>query len=127
MPHTRQPSNLIDQKYRWSSFSFNDCCVARLVVVLVEHGFSAQGAIAFAERFGRLYLSNVTGRVRPRDTVIAFSPEETLVINDKEGALAKALRMTGGVLTAIDLIEIIAHVEQALDLRLVNDSEQESI
>jgi hypothetical protein len=124
MPRTRQ---LVDQKFRWSSFSFCDCCVARLTVVLVEHGFRAQDAVAFAERFGRLYITNVAGRVRPRDTVIAFGPDEDLPISDKEGALAKALRTTGGVLTAIDLLEIVAHVEQALNLRLVNDSEQESI
>jgi hypothetical protein len=127
MPHTRQPSNLVDQKYRWSSFSFNDCCVARLVVVLVEHGFRVQDAVTFAERFGRLHLGSVAGRVEPRDTVIAFNPEDTLVISDKPGALAKALRTAGGVLTVIDLTEIVAHVEQALDLRLVNDSEQENI
>jgi hypothetical protein len=127
MPHTRQPSNLVDQKYRWSSFSFNDCCIARLVIVLVEHGFGAQDAVAFAERFGRLHLGNVTGRVQPRDTIIAFNSEETFVISDKEGALVKALRKADGVLTVIDLTEIVAHVEQALNVHLVNDSEQESI
>jgi hypothetical protein len=124
MPHTEQPPNLAGRRYRWTDYSLLDICVARLVVLLTEHGLRAQEAVDFADNDGRAYLRGILGRALKSST-IGFSRTKERGYKRfpmvGEAALGKTLaKVADSPLTVLDLQAAIDHVLRALNLRIAD-------
>lgn len=108
----------------WNHFSIVDICVARVVVVMTQHGIPADDAIWLAERIQRSNISRIlegnasthlqgffAGSVRGQDERPDWVEARCTFIgmgaDDKVGPLLKA---TKGILTIVDLHPIIEHV-----------------
>jgi hypothetical protein len=109
-------------KQGWHRFSAIDVCVVRTVVVMTRHGLPASAAIEFSNKYLRAFFFNIWE-----------SPDErgfcTFELGDREQEVQFSIPKTGtslgdlmgpstGVVTLLNLRNIVEHVRPALQSKL---------
>ena len=119
LPYLKLPPNWVGKKYSWNSYSLLDICIARVVVVLTQHGARTQEAVDFANRFGRLYVGQILGR-DIKNAIVAFGGDLTGERVAEKQTIQKLIEKgKGGPITVLDLKsltdEVVAQIDKVTD------------
>jgi len=121
----------------WNRFSVIDICVARAVVVMTEHGFPADEAVKEADKWYRLYFSDllsgsdvfrwqgyVKGGLAENDEPTTYVDTETGVVSTERpahwtGKVASSFMSIGSDQTVADLMSRTKGLITVIDLRSI--------